>query len=64
MTLTICYTLSYVFGQTGLSKPEDPDEPPQTRRLIRVYIVCFSISYFNTTVGSKLYSLKYVKELR
>ena len=53
----------------ALANSVDPDETPQTRRLIRVYTVCHSSSYFlDTILDSKLYlfkfQIKYGKELR
>ena len=46
----------------------DPDETPQTQRLIRVYTVCTRPAILDTIVGSKLdlfkFLIKYGKEMR
>ena len=60
------YHMLYFFVRQAWAKSIDPDETPQTRRLIRVYTVCHSPS-LDTTVGSILdlikFKIKYCKEM-
>ena len=69
MTLTICYTLLYVFGHTGLSKQCRPRRDPQNAALHQgLHCLPLIQLFLDTTVGSKLYlfkfKIKYGKELR
>ena len=69
MTLTICYILLYVFGQTGLSKQCRP-RWDTTNAASHQGLHCLPLIqlFLDTTFGSKVhlfkFSIKYGKELR
>ena len=60
MTLTICYTLLYVFGQTGTRNSVDPDELPQNVASHQG-LPCLPLIqlFLDTALGSKLYLFKF-----
>ena len=69
MTLTICYTLLYVLGQTAIVNSVDPDETPLNAASHQGLHYLLLIQLFSdTTLGSKLhffkFQIKYAKELR
>ena len=60
MTLTICYTLLYVFGQTGLSKQCRPwCEATFVASYQGLHCLPLIQLFLDTTVGSKLYLFKF-----
>ena len=68
MTLTICYTLLYVIGQTGLSKQCNKMRRCKCSISSGSSLFVTHLAILDTTVGSKLYLfrfwMKYGKELR
>ena len=69
MTLTVCYTVLYVFGRTGLSKQCRP-RWDTTNVASHQGLHCLPLIqlFLDTTLGNKLYlfkfKIKYGKELR
>ena len=69
MTLTICYTLLYVFGQTAWANCVDPDATPQNAAShLGLHCLPLIHLFLDKSLGSKLYffkfQIKYAKELR
>ena len=66
MTLTICYTLLYVFVTQAWENSIDPDETPQNAAFhLGLHCLALIQLFLDTRLGSTLsfkFQIKYVKE--